>query len=135
VSLALRLRIASTGITQAAVPAVVMVLLVDLVPIGFVVLLHRTYKLLQTGQFTTGIVVGAKVGAIKSRGLFYDFLDGSGQVVRGSSLRSFYTVALARGFHGASAGDCFGVGSYVPVLYRADDPARNVPYVSYPWAI
>ena len=135
VSVALVWRIASFGITEAAVPAIGMILLIDLVPIGFGLALHRTYKFLLTGQFATGIVVAAKVGGIKSWGIIYDFLDGSGQVIRGSSLRSFYTVALAHGFHGASAGDYFGVGSYIPVLYRANNPARNALYVSYAWKI
>lgn len=72
------------------------------------------------------------MGGIKSWGLFYDFLDGSGQVIRGNSLRSFYTVALAGA---AGAGDYFGVGSYVPVLYRADNPSRNALYVSFAWAV
>ncbi len=135
VSLALGWRLASTGITQAALAAVVMVLSVDLVPVIFVALLHRTYKLVLAGHFATGIAVVVKVGAIKSWGLFYDFLDGSGQVVRGNSLRSFYTVALARAFHGDTAGDYFGVGSYVPVLYRQDKPPRNALYVSLPWEI
>jgi hypothetical protein len=135
VSLALISGVGRTGLTPASVPAVVMISLVDLVPIGFGVSLHRTRKFLQSGQFATGIVVAAQVGGIKSWGVFYDFLDGSGRVMRGSSLRSFYTVALARAFHGATLGDYFGVGSYVPVLYCRDNPARNALYVSYAWVI
>ena len=135
VSLALISGIGRTGLTPASVPAVVMISFIDLVPIGFAVSLHLTRKLLLNGQFATGIVVAAQVGGIKSWGVFYDFLDGSGQVIRGSSLRSFYTVALARAFHGATLGDYFGVGSYVPVLYRTDNPARNALYVSYAWNI
>jgi hypothetical protein len=135
VSLALGWRIATTGLTNAALPAVVTVLILDLVPVAFVALLHRTYKLVLTGQFATGIVVAAKIGSIRSSGLFYDFLDGAGKVVRGSSSRSFYTVALARCFYGADMGSYFEVGSYVPVLFRADDSSRNAPYVSFPWAI
>jgi hypothetical protein len=135
VSLALGWRIVTTGLTKAALPAVVIVLIFDLVPVAFVALLHRTYKLVLMGHFATGIVVAAKIGSIRSWGLFYDFFDGSGQVVRGSSSRSFYTVALARCFHGADVGTYFGVGSYVPVLFRADDSSRNAPYVSFPWAI
>jgi hypothetical protein len=135
VSLALISAIARTGLTLSSMPAIGTILLFDLVPIGFGVSLHRTRKFLLTGQFASGIVVAAKVGGIKSWGLFYDFLDGSGQVVRGSSLRSFYTVALARAIHRATLGDYFAVGSYVPVLYRAENPARNALYVSYAWAI
>lgn len=135
VSLALIWQLAHTGLTKAALPAVVMSLLIDSVPIGFGVLLRRTRQFLLTGQFATGIVVAATVGGIKSWGVIYDFLDGSGRVIRGSSLRSFYTVALARAFHGASAGDYFAVGSNVPVLYAADNPVRNALYVSYAWEI
>jgi len=135
VSLALIWQIAHTGLTKAAVPAVVMSLVIDSVPIGFGLSLHRTRRFLLTGQFATGIVVAATVGGIKSWGVIYDFLDGSGRVIRASSLRSFYTVALARAFHGASAGDYFAVGCYVPVLYCADNPARNALYVSYAWEI
>jgi hypothetical protein len=135
VSLAMVVRIAGAGVSAAAMPAIVMASLIDLVPIGFVVLLHRTYRLLLAGQFATGVVVSATVGGIKSWGVTYDFLDGKGQVIRGRSLRSFYTVALARAFDGATLGDYFGIGSYVPVLYRADNPARNALYVSYAWEI
>ena len=135
VSLALIWQIVHAGLTKAAVPAVVMSFLIDSVPIGFGVSLHRTRRFLLTGQFATGIAVAATVGGIKSWGVIYDFLDGSGRVIRGSSLRSFYTVALARAFHGASAGDYFAVGCYVPVLYCADNPARNALYVSYAWEI
>jgi hypothetical protein len=135
VSLILGWRIVTTGLTKAALPAVVIVLLFDLVPVAFVALLHRTYKLVLTGHFATGIVVAAKIGSIRSWGLFYDFLDESGKVVRGSSSRSFYTVALARCFYDADMGNYFGLGSYVPVLFRADDSSRNAPYVSFPWAI
>jgi hypothetical protein len=112
-----------------------MVAVVDLVPIGFALLLLSTYRLLRTGHFATGIVVAAKVGGVKTWGVFYDFLDVGGQVVRGSSRRSFYTVALARAFHGDIGGDYFGVGSYVPVLYRPDMPMQGVLYVSFPWAL
>lgn len=135
VSLALAWRIATTGLTKAALPAIVLVLLFDLAPVAFVTLLHRTYKFVLTGHFATGIVVAAKIGSITSWGLFYDFMDGSGKVVRGSSSRRFYTVALARCFHGAEIGNYFAVGSYVPVLFRADDSSRNALYVSFPWAI
>jgi len=105
------------------------------IAVAFVTLLHRTYKFVLTGHFATGIVVAAKIGSITSWGLFYDFMDGSGKVVRGSSSRRFYTVALARCFHGAEIGNYFAVGSYVPVLFRADDSSRNALYVSFPWAI
>jgi hypothetical protein len=135
VSMALIARIASTGLNPELVPAVVMILLVDLVPVGFGMVLYRTREFLLNGQIATGIVVEAKVGGIKSWDLFYDFLDGSGHVIRGSSLRSFYTVALARAFHGATLGDYFAVGSYVPVLYRAEKPERNALYVSFAWSI
>ena len=135
VSLALGWRIATTGLTEAAIPAVVTVLIMDLLPIGFVALLYRTYRFVLTGQLAKGIVVAATTRPIKSWGLFYDFLDQNGQVVRGSSVRSFYTVALARGFDGAAVGTYFGMGSYVPVLYRADDSSRNALYVSWPWAL
>jgi riboflavin transporter FmnP len=135
VSLALVWRIASTGLTKAALPAVITVLIFDLVPAGFVVLLHKTYQLVLTGRFSTGIVVAARIRSTTSWGLFYDFLDGSGQVVRGSSSRRFYTVALARCFYGAEMGSYFGVGSYVPVLHGADDSSKNALYVSFPWAI
>ena len=135
VSLSLVWRIATTGLTKAVLPAVVTVLIFDLVPVVFVVLLHRTHKFLLTGHFATGIVVAATIGSIKSWGLFYDFLDESGEVVRGSSSRSFYTVALTRCFYGAEEGNYFGVGSYVPVLFRADDSSRNALYISFPWAI
>jgi hypothetical protein len=135
VSLALGWRIATTGLTNAALPAVVTVLILDLVPVAFVALLHGTYKLVLTGHFATGIVVAAKIGSVRSSGLVYDFLDGTGKVIRGSSSRSFYTVALARCFYGADMGNYFGMGSYVPVLFRADDSSRNAPYVSFPWAI
>jgi hypothetical protein len=127
-------QIATTGLTTASLPAVVTVLIFDLVPVAFVALLYRTYKFVLTGHFATGIVVAAKIGSMRSWGLFYDFLDGSGKVVRGSSSRSFYTVALARCFYGADMGNYFGVGSYVPVLFRADDSSRNALYVSFPWA-
>jgi hypothetical protein len=135
VSLALIWRITITGMTAAALPAAITVLIFDLVPVGFVVLLHKTYQLVLTGQFATGVVVAARVGSTTSWGLFYDFLDGSGLVVRGSSSRRFYTVALARCFYGAERGNYFGVGSYVPVLHGADDSSRNALYVSFPWAI
>ena len=135
VSLAPISAIGRTGLTPASVPAVVMILLIDLVPIGFGAVLHRTRQFLLTGEFATGIVVASSIGGIKSWGVVYDFLDGNGQVIRGSSLRSFYTVALARAFDGATLGDYFGVGSYVPVLYRAEDAARNALYVSYAWEI
>jgi len=46
VSWALSLRIASTGLNQAALPAAFTIFLVDLVPVGFVLLLHRTNKIL-----------------------------------------------------------------------------------------
>jgi hypothetical protein len=134
-SLALGWRVATRGLTQAALPAIVMMLIVDLVPAGFVVLLYRTYRFLLTGELTTGIVVAATIRPVTSWGLIYDFLDGNGQVVRGSSRRSFYTVALARCFDGAGAGDNFGLGSHVPVLYRADDSSRNALYVSWPWVL
>jgi hypothetical protein len=134
-SLALGWRIATTGLTPAALPAIVMMLIFDLVPAGFVVLLYRTYRFLLTGELTTGVVVAGTIGAVTSWGLIYDFLDGSGRVVRGSSPRSFYTVALARCFDGADAGGYFGVGSHVPVLYRADDSFRNALYVSWPWVL
>jgi hypothetical protein len=135
VSSALFWRIASVGITPTAIAAMGMVAVVDLVPIGFAVLLRSTYRLLRTGHFATGIVVAAKVGGVKTWDVFYDFLDGSDQVVRGSSRRSFYTVALARAFHRDIGGDYFGVGSYVPVLYRPDKPTQGVLYVSFPWAL
>ncbi|HXY98081.1 MAG TPA: hypothetical protein VEH00_14045 [Steroidobacteraceae bacterium] len=134
-SLALGWRIATTGLTPVALPAMVMILIFDLVPAGFVVLLYRTYRFLLTGELTTGIVVAATIRPVTSWGLIYDFLDSSGRVVRGSSRRSFYTVALARCFDGAGAGDYFGVGSHVPVLYRADDSSRNALYVSWPWVL
>jgi hypothetical protein len=135
VSLALGWRIVTTGLTKAALPAVVMALIFDLAPIAFVALLHRTYKLVLTGHFATGIVVAAKIGATRSWGLFYDFLDESGTVVRGNSSRSFYTLALSRCFYSADMGNYFGLGSYVPVLFRTDDSSRNAPYVSFPWEI
>jgi hypothetical protein len=135
VSLALVSRIAASGLSGPALPALVMVLLLDLVPIGFVAYLHRTYRLVLAGRFATGVVVAANVGGITSWGLFYDFLDGSGQVIRGNSSRRFYTVALARCFYGRAEGSDFGVGSYVPVLFRAGEPSRNAPYVSFPWEI
>jgi len=134
VSFALGWRIATAGFTKAALPALVTVFICDLAPLGFVVLLYRTYRFILRGQLTTGIVVAATVGPIKSWGLFYDFLDGDGQVVRGSSLRSFYTVALARCFYGP-VGTYFGLGSHVPVLYWADDSSRNALYISWPWAL
>jgi hypothetical protein len=135
VSLALIWQIAHTGLTKETLPALVTVLPLDAVPIGFGVSLHRTRRLVLSGRFATGIVVAANVGGIKSWGLFYDFLDGGGQVVRGSSLRSFYTVALARAFHGAMLGDYFGVGCYVPILYRDEKPTQNTLYVSYAWEV
>jgi len=135
VSMALGWRIATTGLVTEAIPAVVMVLILDLVPTAFVALLYRTYRFVLAGHFTTGIVVAATIRPVKSWGLFYDFLDRNGQVVRGSSLRSFYTVALARCFDDAAVGTYFGVGSYVPVLFRADDSSRNALYVSWPWAL
>jgi len=75
VSLALGWRIATTRLNEAAIPAVVTVLIMDLVPIGFVALLYRTYKFVLTGQLATGIVVAATIRPLKSWGLFYDFLD------------------------------------------------------------
>jgi hypothetical protein len=52
VSLAFGWRIATTGLTNAALPAVVTVLILDLVPVAFVALLHGTYKLVLTGHFS-----------------------------------------------------------------------------------
>jgi hypothetical protein len=135
VSLALGWQIATRGLSMAALLTVPTVLVLDLVPLVFVVLLYRTYRFLLTGQLTTGMVVAATIRPITSWGLFYDFLDGSGQVVRGSSLRRFYTVALAGAFDGASIETYFGVGSFVPVLYRSDDSSRNALYVSWPWTL
>jgi hypothetical protein len=135
ISLALGWKIVTAGLTREALPAVAAVVIFDLVPLVFVAILYRAHRLVATGHFATGLVVAASVGAIKSWGLFYDFLDSSGQVVRGHSLRSFYTVALLRSFYGEDVGNYFGVGSYVPVLYRADDSARNALYVSFPWTI
>ena len=74
VSLALGWRIATTGLVTAAIPAVVMALIIDLVPIVFVALLYRTYKLVLTGHFTTGIVAAATVRSIKSLGALLRFL-------------------------------------------------------------
>lgn len=135
VSSALIWRISSDGITAGIIAAIGMVAVIDLVPIGFALLLHSTYRLLRTGQFATGVVVAAKVGGVRTWGVFYDFLAGTDQVVRGSSRRSFYTVALARAFHGDIGGDYFAVGSYVPVLYRPDRPTQGVLYVSFPWTL
>jgi hypothetical protein len=135
ISVALGWKIVTAGPTREALPAVAAVGIFDLAPLVFVAILYRTHRLVATGHFAAGLVVAARVGAIKSWGLFYDFLDGSGQVVRGHSLRSFYTVALLRAFYGEDLGGYFGVGSYVPVLYRADDSARNALYVSFPWTI
>jgi len=98
-------------------------------------LLYRTYRLLLTGHLTTGMVVAATIRPITSWGLSYDFLDESGRVVRGSSLRRFYTSALARCFDAAGMQTYFGIGSFVPVLYRSDDSLRNALYVSWPWTL
>jgi hypothetical protein len=135
ISLPLAWRIATTGLTKAALPALVIVLIFDLVPVAFAVLLYATYKFALKGHLTTGIVVAATIRPITAWGLFYDFLDESGQVVRGSSLRRFYTVALARCFDGAGDTDYFGIGSCVPVLYRANDSSRNALFVSWPWTL
>ncbi|HXY96397.1 MAG TPA: hypothetical protein VEH00_05425 [Steroidobacteraceae bacterium] len=56
-SLGLAVQIATTGLTKAVIPATVAVLIFDLVPVAFVVLLYRTYRFLLTGRLTTGIVV------------------------------------------------------------------------------
>ena len=116
-------KIAIAGVSMQAIPAVVIVLMFDCVSLVFAWFLVNDCKLVKEGQFSLGVVVDASVGGIYSWGIVYDFLDHSGRIVRGGSLRRVFTANWNN----------FGVGSQVPIVYLPEDPSRNSLYASMAW--
>lgn len=125
ISSLLSYKIAIAGMSMPALPAVVTVLIFDSAVLVFPWLLMKDHKLVKEGQFAMGVVVDARVGRIYSFDIVYDFLDHSGRIVRGGSLRRVFTASWNN----------FGVGSQVPIVYLSQDPSRNSLYTSMAWTV
>ena len=125
VSSAVFYKIAIVGLTMENIPAVVMVLIIDCAVLVFPWLLLKDRKLIREGKFSAGVVVDARVGGIYSYAIVYDFLDHSGRIVRGGSLRRVFTANWTN----------WGVGSRVPIVYLIEDPSRNSLYASMAWTV
>ena len=113
------------GLSMESIPAVVGVLMFDCAVLVFPWLLLKDRKLIREGKFSVGVVVDARVGGIYSFAIVYDFLDQSGRIVRGGSLRRVFTANWPN----------WGVGSRVPIVYLIEDPSRNSLYASMAWSV
>ena len=118
-------KIAIAGLSMQNIPVVVIVLIFDCAALVFPWLLLKDRKLIREGKFSEGVVVNARVGGIYSFNIVYDFLDHSGRIVRGGSLRRVFTANWGN----------FGVGSRVPIVYLPEDPSRNSLYASMAWTV
>lgn len=118
-------KIVTAGLSMQNIPVVPAVLMFDCAALVFPWLLLKDRKLIREGKFSVGVVVDARVGGIYSFAIVYDFLDQSGRIVRGGSLRRVYTDNWSN----------FGVGSRVPIVYLLEDPSRNSLYASMAWTV
>jgi hypothetical protein len=126
ISLIVLYKTAIAGVSIRGIPSVVIVLLFDCVVVFLAWLLLDDHKLAKKGQFCRGIVVDASLRGVYSFGVVYDFLDHSGRVVRGGSLRRVFT---------GNWDNFFGAGSHVPIVYLPEDPSRNSLYASMAWTV